>query len=219
MDADETDPPLPADPQEAHALNRASYNAVAAEWDAARSVLQTREKPFLDALLDGVDPPGEVLDLGCGTGRPIAAEVLARGHQVTGVDQAEALLAIARSRCPSATWIQSAIESFVAPGVFHAIVCWDALFHIDRSLHPGLFERMAGMLVPGGRLMLTAGGSEHPAFTDTMFGRRFFYDSHPPAAVEAMLGAAGFQPVLAAYLDRPTGGRDKGRYALVVRKR
>lgn len=200
-------------------MNRASYNAIASSWDAARSGFHGREREYVDTLLDGAAAPAGVLDLGCGTGRPIAEYILGKGHRVTGVDQAEELLDLARARYPQATWVHSTIESFAATERFDAIVCWDSLFHIDRAAHASLFDRFAGMLVPGGRLMLTVGGSEHPAFTDTMFGRRFFYDSHPPERTLALLAAAGFEPVVSEFMNLPTAGRDKGRYAVVARLR
>ncbi len=203
--------------------NRASYDAIAPAWDAARTAFYGRERTYVDTLLDGLPVPSEVLDLGCGTGRPIAAEVLARGHRVTGVDQADALLALARTRLPEATWIRASIEEFCADsGVaprFDAIVCWDALFHIERARHAELFMRFAGVLRPGGRLMVTFGGSDHPAFTDDMFGATFFYDSHPPETALALLARAGFRVIVSEFMNRPTTGRDKGRYAVVAERR
>ena len=67
--------------------------------------------------------------------------------------------------------------------------------------------------------MLTAGGSEHPPFTDTMLGESFFYDSHPPEILLRMLYDVGFEPLVSKFMNVPTGGRDKGRYAVVARKR
>lgn len=214
----------------AAASNRASYDAIAPSWDAARVAFYGREPDYVDALLDGFAVPSRVLDLGCGTGRPIAERVLALGHDVTGVDQAEALLALARARFPEARWVHAAIEDY-APSAddagiadhaavkrFDAIVCWDALFHIERARHAELFARFASWLRAGGRLMLTFGGSDHPAFTDTMFGETFFYDSHPPETELALLADAGFRPIVSEYMNRPTAGRDKGRYAVVAER-
>jgi hypothetical protein len=65
--------------------------------------------------------------------------------------------------------------------------------------------------------MLTVGGSDHPAFTDWMFGEEFFYDSHPPETALAILQQVGLEPVLAEFMNLPTSGRDKGRYAIVAR--
>lgn len=144
--------------------------------------------------------------------------VLARGHRLTGVDQAARLLALARARLPQATWIASRIEDFRPTTPFAGVICWDALFHLERSAHRDLLHRIAGMLRDDGRLMLTAGGSAHPPFVDTMFGESFFYDSHPPDVLLAMVREAGFEVVVAEFLNPPVDDRDKGRLAVVARR-
>lgn len=201
-----------------HALNRAGYDAIADDWATARTALRGCEPACLEALLAGLPPGAAILDLGCGNGAPIGAAVLARGHRLTGVDQSAAQLARARAGRPDATWVQAPIESFADAGPWAGIICWDALFHLERRWHAELLARWAAWLAPGGRLMLTVGGSDHPPFTDTMFGHRFFYDSLPPAAVEALLRSLGLRLLLAEFTDRPDGGRDKGRYALVAER-
>jgi SAM-dependent methyltransferase len=198
------------------ALNRDSYNTIAASWDEARRSLSARERPYLDAFLAEFPVGSHILDLGCGTGRPIGEHILAQGHRVTGVDQAERLLDLARSRFPAARWIESRIEHYAPADHYAGVVCWDALFHIERRCHETLIRRIARWLKPGGKLMLTFGGSEHPAFTDTMFGQTFFYDSHAPHKELAILREAGFEPLVADFIDSPTTGRDKGRYAVVA---
>lgn len=199
-------------------MNREAYDAIAASWDSARTTFSGREREYLDTFLDGLPVPSAILDLGCGTGRPMAEYILARGHRLTGVDQSDNLLGLARNRFPEATWVASRIEDFQSDRRFAGIVCWDALFHIDRTRHRELLARMASMLEDGGRLMLTVGGSEHPAFTDSMFGETFFYDSHPPETVVEMLRELGFELVIGEFMNQPTGGRDKGRYAAICRR-
>ncbi|MGC3964300.1 MAG: class I SAM-dependent methyltransferase [Rhodocyclaceae bacterium] len=201
------------------ALNRESYNTIAPSWDAVRTTFFGRERDYLDTLLEGLSGNARVLDLGCGTGRPMGAYVLERGLSLTGVDQSASLLALARDRYPTGEWIESRIEDFVPDGCYDAVICWDALFHVERERHPAIFARMVDMLNAGGRLMVTVGGSEHPAFRDTMFGQTFFYDSHAPDAVLAMLDALGMETVVKEFMNLPDGGRDKGRYAIVARRR
>lgn len=65
-------------------------------------------------------------------------------------------------------------------------------------------------------LALTAGGSEHPAFTDTMFDQTFFYDSNPQHRLVALLQGLGFPIDAAEFLSTPTDGHGKGRYAVVA---
>ena len=75
---------------------------------------------------------------------------------------------------------------------------------------------LLGGVAPGARFALTVGGSASPAFTDAMFDRAFFYDSHPPGAATSLLVARGVAVVYAEFLSLPETGRDKGRYAIVA---
>jgi SAM-dependent methyltransferase len=67
--------------------------------------------PVFEAVLDrtGVSPGTRYLDAGCGSG--MAAELAAaRGAAVSGIDAAEAMLAIARSRVPTGDFRQGDLE-------------------------------------------------------------------------------------------------------------
>ncbi|MBF0548091.1 MAG: class I SAM-dependent methyltransferase [Candidatus Riflebacteria bacterium] len=132
------------------------------------------------------------------------------------MDQSANLLKLARTRFPNADWIESRMEDFTSTERFAGAVCWDALFHVERSYHEGLLRKMATFLYPRGKIMLTVGGSDHPPFTDTMFDQPFYYDSHPPDKVIELLMKLGFNILTAEFLDMPTSGRDKGRYAIVA---
>ena len=208
----------------AAAINRESYDRIAARWDAARSAFHGREADYLDRLLHGLSGASPVLDLGCGTGRPMAEAVLARGYRVVGVDQSRELLNLAARRFPQAAWIEADIAAPDLPArlphlTFGASLAWDSLFHLPRELHEPLVRRIAALLAPGGRLMITAGGSaDQPAFTDTMFDAMFFYDSHAPEETVAMLERAGLRPLLVDVMNAPDGGRDKGRIAVIAEK-
>lgn len=197
-------------------MNRASYDAIAEQWDRQRTQLSPLEAEVLETVAGSLRPGSTVLDLGCGTGRPIASFFAAAGHRIIGVDQSAAMLEFAKQRLPGQQWVLSRIEDFVAPEPVAAVIAWDSLFHIPRERHAAIFQRARAALVADGRFALTVGGSAHPAFTDTMFGQPFFYDSFPPAQVVAMLEAAGFRVVHSLVLNHPDGARDKGRVALVA---
>ena len=66
--------------------------------------------------------------------------------------------------------------------------------------------------------MLTVGGSEQPPFTDHMFGQEFFYDSNTPEETSRILQGLGCRIVIGEFMNLPTTGHDKGRYAIVARK-
>lgn len=199
-------------------MNRESYDAIASRWDQVRVQLSAAERRIFELLLEGVSPGSRVLDLGCGTGRPVAEYAVSRQLRVTGVDESVRMLELARQRMPEQDWVLSALEVFVPEGTFAAAIAWDSLFHIPRAAHAGIVQRVRRCLAPGTRFALTVGGSSgHDAFTDTMFERTFFYDSHSPEVAVSLLEQAGFEVVHREYLNLPTSGPDKGRVAIIAR--
>ncbi len=75
------------------------YQRHAIDWDRerARSLV---EKPWLDRMLVLLPPERSILDLGCGSGEPIAGYFIDRACHVTGVDSASSLIEMCRSRFP-----------------------------------------------------------------------------------------------------------------------
>jgi len=104
------------------------------------------------ALIDELEP-GTVLDAACGTGR-YSARLAARGHHVIGVDQSDAMLAIARRKLPQATFCRGDLRSLpVDDDSVDAVVCALALVHLsDLSAALAEFRRV---LRPGGRLIVS----------------------------------------------------------------
>ena len=60
---------------------------------------------WMDRLTAGIPIGGTILDLGCGTGDPVARAFLQQGFRITGVDSSPNLVAIAKGRLPEAEWI------------------------------------------------------------------------------------------------------------------
>lgn len=192
----------------------AAYDLIADKFFADRSVA-LREKKYLDLVLADVPRGAKVLDFGCGTGRPIAEHLIARGYEVTGVDGSAGMLALAKGTIPQARLIQSRLEALQLAETFAAIVAWDSLFHVDRLQHAAIYARLAHWLGPGGRLLLTSGGSGDEGFTDRMHGETFFYSSWTPDEAVALLEAAGFA-IEHREIDQPAG---RGHLIVVARKK
>lgn len=191
-----------------------AYDAIAEIFFAQRATA-LRERKFIDALLAETPAGASVLDLGCGTGRPIAEELLRRGFRVTGVDGSAKMLAIARRIIPDARLLLGRLETVEFTETFAAAVAWDSLFHVERRHHAAIYARLARWIVPGGRLLLSSGGTEDPGFIDAMHGETFFYSSWTPQKVGELLEAAGFVVELCE-LDQPEG---RGHVAILARKR
>lgn len=65
--------------------------------------------------------PETVLDAGCGTGR-VAIELATRGIDVVGIDLDAAMLAEARTKAPSLTWVDGSIETVSLGRGFDVVV-------------------------------------------------------------------------------------------------
>jgi SAM-dependent methyltransferase len=188
------------------------YDAIADEWHAAPRGFAARK--YVELLLGGLAPGARVLDVGCGTGEPIARYLAGRGYSVVGVDESERMLEIARRVVPGAEFVRADMCEMSLAGGFAAALAWDSVFHVRRERHRGLFRKLYGLLDPGGRLLLSAGGTGHEGFTSEMYGREFFYSGHEPAETVRLLTEEGFVVGLCE-VDDPSS---RGHVAVLARK-
>ncbi|APX10831.1 class I SAM-dependent DNA methyltransferase [Tateyamaria omphalii] len=145
---------MSADPEDIQGV----YDRQAAVFDAQRSraLFEARWLARFAAALPG---GARVLDLGCGTGDPIARWFKAEGFVVTGVDFSEPMLAIARERWPEGDWRQADMRVLDLGETFDGIIAWNSFFHLTADAQRGCIAHMAAHLEPGGSLMLTVGPS------------------------------------------------------------
>jgi len=117
-----------------------------------------RYAPWLAELRARVPAGGSVLDLGCGCGVPVARSLAAAGYQVTGVDISDVQIERARRLVPAGTFIRADASTVAFPAAsFDAVVCLYALVHMPLAAQPGLLQRAAGWLRPGGWLLTVTG--------------------------------------------------------------
>ena len=156
--------------------------------------------------------PGErVLDAACGTGvvTKLAADRIAPGGTVAGLDPNPAMLAVARATAPSAVsidWHEAPAEDLPFPDEsFDAVLCGMGLqFFSDREAGLREFHRV---LVPGGRLVANVPGptpapleiiadglARHIGPESASFVRAVF-SLHDPDALRNLATQAGFEDV------------------------
>jgi 2-polyprenyl-3-methyl-5-hydroxy-6-metoxy-1,4-benzoquinol methylase len=64
------------------------YERHAHAWDADRCTSVWNDKPWHDRFIAALPKGASVLDLGCGSGAPVAQNMVEHGLHVTGVDSA-----------------------------------------------------------------------------------------------------------------------------------
>lgn len=139
--------------------HRAVYEANARRWDAERP-RDLFERPWLDRFLARIPAGSAVLDLGCGTGEPIARYLGERGCEVTGVDFSAAMLGIARGYHPHGKWIEADFRDLDLAMRFSGIIAWNSFFHLTRDEQRSCIPRLARHLSAGGAVLLTVGPNE-----------------------------------------------------------
>ena len=170
---------------------RAIYEARAAEYDAQRS-RSLSEARWLARFASVLPTGGRVLDLGCGTGEPIARWFMAEGFAVTGVDFAGAMLDIARGRWPDGDWRQADMATLDLGERFDGIISWNAFFHLDPDAQRACIGRIAAHLGPGGSLLLTV-GPEAGEVTGHVDGAEVYHASLSPAEYAVCLESNGLR--------------------------
>lgn len=175
------------------ALTQDIYERNAARFDAERGKTLF-ERAWLDRFLGLLSPGAHVLDLGCGTGDPIAAYTSDAGCRVTGMDASGAMLEIARRKAPGGDWRQGDMRTLDLPDRFDGILAWNSFFHLTRDEQRSVLPRLARHLRGPGALMLTVGPSDGEA--DGHVGDdRVYHASLSFDAYESILAAAGLRVV------------------------
>ncbi|SLN30452.1 Mg-protoporphyrin IX methyl transferase [Roseivivax jejudonensis] len=146
-----------------------------------------------------------VLDLGCGTGRPLAAHLIDAGCRLTGIDGAPGMIDRARTAFPDHDWRVADMRALPPLGRFDGLIAWHSLFHLTPEDQRSIIAAMSGLASPGAALMFTSG----PAFgvsLGTFAGSPLYHASLAPAAYRGALRDAGFEVRRHVACDPTCGG-------------
>lgn len=137
---------------------RAGYDQIAPRYAEERD--QASSVPYLKTLNRRLATDSLVLDLGCGAGCPIDRWLTDRGHRVIGLDISDAMIALARRNVPEADYRVRDMSTLAdSEYSVDAVVCFFAMFHIDRRHHRAFLSRIRSYLPPGGLMLITTGSS------------------------------------------------------------
>jgi SAM-dependent methyltransferase len=179
------------------------YEAVAGEYDRARSP-HLLERAYHERVLECLPPHSEVLDLGCGSGRPVAQFYIDAGHPVTGVDVSGAMVALCRERFPACSWLQQDMRALNLKKTFAAIIAWDSLFHLPPDGQRAMFPVLARHAAQGAALLFSS-GTEEGSSVGSLFGHELYHASLATVEYERLLGAHGVAVSLHRVADPDCG--------------
>ncbi len=149
------------------------------------------ERKWLDRMLAHTQPPRRVLDLGCGSGNPIARYLADRRAQITGVDGSPAMLALFRRTLPGARAVEADMRGLDLGERFEAILAWNSFFHLSPDDQRAMFPVFAAHAAPSAVLMFTAGPRAGEPVGEVE-GEPVYHASLAPEEYKALLDENGF---------------------------
>lgn len=180
------------------------YQRHAATYDGLRST-ELVEGPWLARFQGLLASGATILDIGCGTGRPIASHFLAQGHAVTGADSAPAMIALCRARFPKGDWQVADMRRLALGRRFDGLIAWDSFFHLTPEDQRTMFPIFAAHAAPGAALMFTSGPS-HGEAIGSFEGEPLYHGSLAPEEYRVLLAEHGFDVVAHVVEDARCGG-------------
>src|ERR1019366_965455 len=100
---------------------------------------------------------GSILDIGCGSGDPIARYLFERGFAVRGVDTSPTLISLCLEHFPHLCWQVVDMRALALGRTFHGLLAWDSLFHLTHEDQRRMFPIFKRHAEPGAALMFTTG--------------------------------------------------------------
>jgi SAM-dependent methyltransferase len=178
----------------ARAVVRSGYDTIAAGYSNWAGSFESPVLKTLDRLVEQLSPGAEVLDLGCGSGLPIARRLVDRGFAVTGVDFSAEQVARASANVPESRLLcADALEVEFPDESFDAVVTAFVLGHVPRRDQPELVARIARWLRPGGRALLSFATADKEVYDPDWLGAPTYWASYAPDESLALVVDAGLE--------------------------
>lgn len=126
------------------------YDALGQDYEAAFGE-QPGVGTVLADLLPRLPSRARVLDLGAGTGRPVASAIAALGHEVTGYDVSQTMVDLARAHVPEGRFELADMRTLdFAEGSWDAVLTMFSMLQLRQTDQRDMLARIARWLTPGG---------------------------------------------------------------------
>ena len=172
----------------------ALYERHAHAWDRDRGRVLGVEKTWLDRFTAVLPQGASVLDLGCGSGEPIARSLIESGFEVAGVDASPTLISLCRDRFPGREWLVADMRSLALGRRFQGLNAWDSFFHLPHDDQRHMFSIFRAHLALGAALLFTSGPS-HGETIGNYQGEPLYHASLAEAEYRSRLDANGFEVI------------------------
>ena len=131
------------------------YDNVGSSYDTSRSAVGLKD------ILEQINILGKcinVLDLGCGTGHPVAISVAPIVKRYLGIDNSQPMLdAYLENVSNPECMLLDISEIHEVSGMWNLVLSWGALCHLPIELQKQTLVSVSKIIAPGSRLLFTGG--------------------------------------------------------------
>lgn len=136
------------------------YDQMAESYMESRSLFDNTNQ--LQKLASLIPSGAKVMDLGCGTGLPVAKFFADRGYEVLGIDLSDKMIELARKNVPNATFsIKNIMQLDFNENHFDMIVSFYCLFHLKKEKQKEAFHKIIRWLKIDGYSYFTLATKEY----------------------------------------------------------
>jgi 2-polyprenyl-3-methyl-5-hydroxy-6-metoxy-1,4-benzoquinol methylase len=165
--------------------NKNSYNKIAMKWNEYRE--KTNVEKIIIEFVSKIKPKGTVLDIGCGTGFPIAKYLSDHDFPVTGIDISENQIKIAKGqKIRNAKFYVCDFFNFEPTEKYDGVIAFDSFFHFPKERQKEIYSKVSGWMKTGAYLLFTHGKKESE-IEGKMYGESFYYSALEIKDVEKLL--------------------------------
>jgi SAM-dependent methyltransferase len=170
------------------------YERHARAFDADRGRILF-EKAWLDRFVALLPKGGTILDIGCGSGEPIARYLIDLGFKLTGVDASPTMIGLCRRRFPGQAWCIGDMRELALEQKFDGLIAWNSFFHLSPEDQRLMFPRFRAHAAVGGAALLFTSGPAHGEAIGSHCGEPLYHASLAAEEYRALLDDNGFAVV------------------------
>lgn len=185
-----------------------AYDLICDDWQKFRN--STKINKCIVDFCDLITPNGKILDVGCGTGYPIAQYLVERNFFVTGIDVSQKMIDKAnKSQLPKAIFIKQDILDFSTDLQYDGVIAFDSIWHIAKEKQCDIYRKIASLMNYGAYFLFTH-GNRNDETIGTMFNRQFYYSALAIEELKVIFSEVGLKIVdlIENYKEVSTGERD-----------
>ena len=132
---------------------RSFFDSIAVKHQEAYGHCKDRRE-FAQEAMNLLPPDAKVLDVGCGTGKPVASAVVDSGRRLHGIDFSPKMIEMCREQVPRGIFELVDILDYQPEAPFDAIISIHALFHFSPPQIEVVISKFRDWIKPRGYLFL-----------------------------------------------------------------